>query len=82
MIGAVGDDSLDRTPAPLATASIKAGRRAVRVSTGVAVIVRIGGDNRIILDHGATTHAQLTTEAAHENADRCFVTQRHGACIG
>ena len=56
MIGAVGTDSFGQD---LKQSLIGYGVNAEQVeelsgvSTGVAVIVRVGGDNRIILDHGA-----------------------------
>ena len=56
MIGAVGADSFGQD---LKQSLIGYGVNAEQVdelsgvSTGVAVIVRVGGDNRIILDHGA-----------------------------
>ena len=64
MIGAVGADSFGQD---LKQSLIGYGVNAEQVdelsgvSTGVAVIVRVGGDNRIILDHGAN-HARTADD--------------------
>lgn len=82
LIGAVGEDVFgDQIVSQLAGYGVQCGEtvRAGDAATGVAVITRISGDNRIILSAGA--NEALKTEAVDAALDRCaregdvFLTQ-------
>ena len=73
MIGAVGRDTFgDQMISALKAADVRCEyvMRTPSCSTGVASIIRIGGDNRIILDAGAN-HA-LTADDIAQALDACY----------
>lgn len=71
MIGAAGADAFgDQMVAALASADVRCDciERVEGASTGVAVIVRVDGDNRIVLDAGA--NAVLTADDVRAGIER------------